>query len=279
MYAAGYSKKAFLTQFSGFINTPPLWRDTTHFSIPQFLLKKGISPENIPQQEFPGQMVLGKRIERFFRIYLDHFTNEEVIAENVQIIANKVTLGEFDFILKNTSSGKLSHVEVVYKFYLYDPSFEEESHRWIGPNRKDSLSRKISRLRNRQLPLLYRKEAEPFLEELDITAEEVEQKVLFRANLFLPFSMLPKEIPLINDECIQGFWLRSSEFTEDIFGDFGFFSPGKPDWPVFPENGQEWYSFSEIKEQVQRFHSQQRSPLLWMKKNEHEYQRFFVVWW
>ena len=34
---------------------------------------------------------------------------------------------------------KYIHIEMQYKFYLYDESFENEIDRYIGPNRNDTL--------------------------------------------------------------------------------------------------------------------------------------------
>ena len=273
------SKKAFLSQFLGFIKTPPLWLDNSIFSFPQYVLNEKISAEELPLKELPPEMVLGKRIERFFKIYLDHFSNEDVLAENEQVFSDKITLGEFDFILRNRNSGAISHVEVVYKFYLYNPAIPEEIDRWIGPNQKDSLSKKIFRLEKRQFPLLFNEAAVPLLKRLKIDPEEVQQKALFKANLFAPLEKWGKDLPLVNNDCIQGFWIRYSQFTSHSFGSYQFFSPKKADWPMLPENGQDWYFYPEIKEQLKAFIEKKRSPLLWMKKGRYHYQRFFVVWW
>ncbi|WP_424493536.1 DUF1853 family protein [Salinimicrobium sp. GXAS 041] len=273
------SKRAFLNQFLGFLKTPPLWRDHSLSSFSQYVLDENISAEELQIELFPPAMVLGKRIERFLRIYLDHFSDEDVLAENVQVFSDKVTLGEFDFILKNRNSGAISHVEVVYKFYLYDPTFPEEVDRWIGPNKKDSLHKKLLRLENRQFPLLYKQEAAPLLKHFEIDPEKVIQKALFKANLFVPLEKVGKHLPLINNECIQGVWIRYQDFTNQSFGSYQFFSPKKPDWPTLPEKGTDWYSYSEIKEELETFIEKKRSPLLWMKKNSQDYQRFFVVWW
>ncbi|GHA31584.1 hypothetical protein GCM10007103_11540 [Salinimicrobium marinum] len=270
----------FLKQFSGFLKTPPLWLNTETFQFPQLLLKEKELSETFPEPNIFSNLVLGKRIERFFRIYLQYFSEEEeVLAENVQIFADKITLGELDFILKNKNSGKVSHIEVVYKFYIYDPSFENELERWIGPNRRDSLIKKIIRLETRQFPLLFQKEAQPLLRELQIEPENIDQKVLFKANLFVPCEILDQHFPGINNECVQGFWIKASEFNEAAFGKYRFFSPTKPDWPVLPENNTTWHSFSEIRVQVDGFLKKERSPLLWMKKNDRIYTRFFIVWW
>lgn len=269
----------FLKQFSGFLKTQPLWLNTETFKFPQLLLKEKELPETFQLPDIASNLVLGKRVERFFGIYLQYFSEEEVLAENVQIFSNKITLGELDFILKNKNSGKVSHIEVVYKFYIYDPSFENEMERWIGPNRRDSLIKKVARLESRQFPLLFKKETQALLQELDINPKNVDQKVLFKANVFVPYEMLHDHFPGINNNCVQGFWIKASEFTAATFGKYQFFSPTKPDWPILPENNNTWFSFSEINKKVDNFLKRERSPLIWMKKNDREYMRFFLVWW
>lgn len=273
------SENRILQQFHGFLNTPPLWQEKGFFGFDQFLLKTAEISENLPAPEIPPGMVLGKRIERFFSFYIEHFSEEEILAENIQVISDKVTLGELDFILKNKKSGRCSHVEVVYKFYLYDPIFQNEAERWIGPNRRDTLLKKISRLKNQQFPLLHKEETQPLLQELKIKANEVQQKALFRANLFVPFSMRDQDLPLINNACITGFWIKRKNFTESHFGKYQFYSPRKQDWPLNPQYGNVWFSYDEIMPQLQELLNKQKSPLLWIRKNNREFSRIFLVWW
>ena len=164
----------FSQQFSGFLKTPPLWLNNKIFKFPQLLLKEIELPENFPLPQIPSNLVLGKRIERFFEIYIRCFSEEEVLAENIQIFSGKTTLGELDFILKNKKTQRISHIEVVYKFYIYYPSFENEMERWIGPNRRDSLIKKIARLESRQFPLLFQKETQPLLQELGVNPKNID---------------------------------------------------------------------------------------------------------
>ncbi len=273
------SSKVLFRQWQGFLDTPPLWVSSSYFPFPQFLPEEKIIPENLPELRVPANLVLGKRIERYFKFFIKNFSEEKVLAENIQIISNKITLGELDFILKNENTGKTSHIEVVYKFYLYEPDFKKEAERWIGPNRKDSLVKKISKLKNKQFPLLYRKETEPLLKRLNITLEEIEQKVLFKANLFVPFSMLENDFPLINNECIRGYWIRFPDFSESSFGNFQFLSPKKPDWPTDPKYNTQWVPFGKIIPEIQQLVQQEKSPLVWIKINATEFARIFIVWW
>lgn len=270
-------KKTFL-QLQGFLDTPPLWTDPENFGFPQFNLQQEHLPRSMPPLRIPERLVLGKRIECFFEYYVTHFTSRQIIAANEQIIADKQTLGELDFLVKSPS-GHIDHVEVVYKFYVYDPSFRNEKERWIGPNRRDTLVKKLTRLQEQQFPLLYRKETEPLLEQLKITSAEIKQQVCFKASLFLPRILIGTELPLINNECVAGFWIKASEFTASEFGSSRFYSPKKQDWPIPPEQGETWFSFSEIKKQLIVLLDNKRSPLVWMKTPKDQYLSFFVLWW
>jgi len=51
------------------------------------------------------------------------------------------------------------HLEIQFKFYLYDAALgTTEIDHCIGPMRKDSLNEKLSKLKEKQLPLLYANE-------------------------------------------------------------------------------------------------------------------------
>jgi hypothetical protein len=240
------------------------------------LLKKERSTTNL---EIPKNLVLGKRAEIFFAEAIKQSSRFQIIAHNLQVIQHKKTFGEFDFFLKDKVRNKPIHVELVYKFYVYDPSFNNELDRWIGPNRKDTLVKKMERLKNHQLPLLYKKESEFILKKYNLPPEKMEQQVCFLANLFVPRHLLQHKFSFINPSAIIGYWLKKSEFTEAEYGKYSFYSPKKPDWPVHPKLNNNWKSFEAILEEVNFLFQHQKATFLWMKKNEHTYERFFVVWW
>ena len=266
-------------QLQGFFNTPQLNLNHESYSFQQYKLHNPSLPQNLKTDlKLSPTAILGKRAESFFHYYITRFSEEEIIAHNVQVEKEKITVGELDFLLKNPFSGKISHVELVFKFYLYDPSIGEGIECWIGPNRRDTLVKKLERLKSHQFPLLQKSETRSLLNRLEIPHEQIEQKLCFKANLFLPLGW-KKELPEISRECIRGFWINSSNFTEKVYGEYQFFSPRKPHWFIPPEKGTTWYSFSEIKIILSDFLEKQKSPLVWMKKNENEYHRFFLVWW
>ncbi|CAN5235334.1 hypothetical protein BH23BAC2_BH23BAC2_23610 [soil metagenome] len=271
-------------QFQGFMATSSLWFNDEIFGLKQFQI-----PEIPPvKEQFPDQIagistqILGKRIERFFSFIIQSTPSFRLVSENLQIIKNKITIGELDFIIEDLTREKFIHLEVVYKFYVYDPSIENEIDKWIGPNRKDSLVEKLNKLKFRQLPLIFKDATIDKLRGLNLTPGELKQEVCFKATLFAPKDLLHSKFPIINNECIKGYWINVEEFLNPYYENASFFSPLKKDWPVNPQFNDDWIGFTSIKELIITMHSNKKSPLIWMRRDDLgkvEYERFFVVWW
>lgn len=266
-------------QFRGFVATPQIFTKNDIFEYPlyptsAFREKSTINITN------PTSTVLGKRMEDLFAVYITQFTSEEILLQNRQIILNKETLGEIDFLLKDNASGVISHVELIYKFYLYDPDTGiSETDHLIGPNKRDSLNRKLERLQKRQFPLLFQEATQELLKTLKINPEEVIQKMCFKANIFLPKQMRTQQFSEINSETVSGYWIRESEFTSENYGKNQFYTPKKKYWPVDPQLNTTWSSYKGILKQIKPLLEAKFAPLLWMKTSRGTFERFFVVWW
>lgn len=270
-------------QFRGFLNTPPLWLDRAPFGMMQFEIP-GIAETYFPNSanEIPqlsSTFVLGKRIELFFDHLLAQSAKFEVIAKNLQIFKAKVTVGELDFLIKNLENDSIFHIELVYKFYIYDPSITDKAARWIGPNRKDSLLKKITRLKDYQLPLLQKEETHEMLNSYNLLTYNIEQQVCFKATLFLPKGFEQTQISGINTSCIAGYWIRFSDFSNSEYGNNLFHAPAKQDWPIDPATNEEWIGYTDFRIKILELIKKDRSPLVWMQVNNISYERFFVVWW
>lgn len=265
-------------QFEGFLNTPPLWQGTA-FGIQQFPMPMPL-PDLLNQAEIPppSHGPLGKRMESFFQYYIQHFSDYQLLAHNLQIQGSSATAGEIDFLLEKKSTAEIAHVELVYKVYLYLPCNKEGLHRWIGPNKKDALVKKLDRLQKHQLPMLHATPTKPILENLGISTNTIQQYSCFKAQLFLPRDMALKA-SLVNPLCVKGYWITYDEFTSDQYGEFAFFSPIKQDWSIDPSENDQWYDFATILQQVKEFINNQRSPLLWINKGQGAFERMFIVWW
>lgn len=269
-------------QLLGYLHTPPLWRE-------ELLGLKQFDPGETTSRDLPdpkeaipslaSNFVLGKRMESFFELLIQSSNRYKLLANNIQISRKKITLGELDFLLKDLYTSQNIHLELVYKFYVYDPSFSSEEARWIGPNRKDSFLQKMEKIRQKQFPLLHKPETRDFLKSLNLAPEDLIQQTYFKAKLFIPRAFQREEFPKLNHECIAGYYLSFKEFDNADYKDFKYHAPSKQDWPVAPKFGRDWVSFSEIKEQIQSSFDKRKSPLIWMKRSESEFEAFFVVWW
>ncbi|MGY5847633.1 DUF1853 family protein [Salegentibacter sp. HM20] len=267
-----------LEQLLAFYNTPPLWHG--EFSeVQQFEFPAIPSRSLITEVPSPKTRVLGKRMEHFCEFLLRNSETYEVLLANKQISRNKITLGEIDYLLKNRQTGEIIHLELVYKFYVYDTAFSSEVDRWIGPNRKDTLVKKLQKLKTQQFPLLEEPESIELLESLKIDKARIKQLSCFKAWLFPPKKATPTNLPIINSDCISGYWISYNEFSEEEYAGNRFYLPPKPQWPLKPNTGENWMNFEETRLKIEQFHEKEKSPLVWMKTRDRGYERFFVVWW
>jgi len=262
----------------GFIHTASLFEELR--GLKQFHLDiKEIDTFDLTTLDITQNLTLGKRVERFFEFYITQSQNYELVKNNIQIIHNKHTLGELDFIIFDKRAQKYLHIEHIYKFYLYDDSIVNEIDRYIGPNKNDTFDKKLDKLKNKQLPLLHKKETKKYLD--DIAIEEIEQRICFKGKIYLPFDFLQKDIPIIDDACISGFYLNYEKFVSEMkFYSFEYFLPEKFDWVCDPSTNKIWYSFDDVTNTIQKVLSQKKSPLVWYKDQEHNTTKsFFITWW
>tara|TARA_R110002072_G_scaffold303031_1_gene491529 strand:+ start:31481 stop:32293 length:813 start_codon:yes stop_codon:yes gene_type:complete len=261
-------------QFIGFLSTPLLWTTCDMFQLNQYPI---ISHHEIPSNQLiESNIRLGKRIELFVFHLLQRTENVRNIHKNIQIKRGKITIGELDFIFQ--SDKKFIHLEVVFKFYLYDSEagFSEIEH-WIGPNRNDSLSQKIEKLTVKQLPRLHLPETETILKEKGFKHESIDQFVHFQAQLFVPFGREKQNYKGVNNACIRGFYIKKSQLGE--LKNCQFYIPSKVNWLVNPTLNELFMEMDAFIESVSFYLNQKKSPLCWMK-NEHDIlSKFFIVWW
>ncbi len=270
-----------LNQFNGFINTNDIFNSQTaaikRFEFPEIKITDALL-KDLDDLHHPRNSVLGKRMEGFFEIAIRHSTRYELIASNIQIIAEKRTIGELDFLVFDRERSKPLHIELVYKLYVYDPRLSPEINKWIGPNRRDSFPEKLDKLNSRQFPLLYYPETQNFLKELKLNVEDIEQQLCFKAQLFLPDSSDLIESPVINPNCITGKWFSLQNFKNYPWEDNLFYCPKKSAWSCDPGSNSDWYGYEELLNNIHSLFEENKAPLVWMK-SKNSFHRFFIVWW
>jgi len=220
---------------------------------------------------------LGKLVEQFVYFQLRENPKVELLATNLQIKDNTRTIGELDALL--IKENKPIHLEIVYKFYLYDTlqNYENPLNYWIGPNRNDTLRYKLDKLKNKQFPLLYNAFTMPYLRKYNFKQNEISQHICFKAQLFLPYYLQNIDIWPLNKNCISGFHISFTNIA--IFTTFKFFLPEKLDWLISPHNNIKWLNFEDTIVLLQHAIDRRKSPLVWLKDNNDSIKKCFVTWW
>lgn len=235
-----------------------------------------LSEKELVTLKFEKKLRLGNRLEHFLSFALNNSSDFKILAQNIQVVENKITLGELDFIIQERNTNNIFHLELANKFYLYNASISSEIKRWIGPNRNDSLIKKITKLNNKQFPLLKHKQTQLALKELEINLNILKQQLLFKTQLFLPISLYKAKVLAKN---IEGFYIAENMFLNKEYETQKYFIPEKQDWQIDAKNGEQWFSYQEIQASIKMYLSEKKSPLVWMKKTDGTFEKFFVVWW
>lgn len=221
------------------------------------------------------KLLLGKRVERYVSHQIQQYDEIKILTENIQIQNQKTTVGELDCILKQDETA--IHLEVVYKFYLYDSSVgDSELDHWIGPNRKDDLVKKLTKLKEKQLPLLYNKYTQPVLDAIDLKAEDIQQQVLFKAQLFVPYQS-DISFQLLNKDCLSGFYIHHKDIHQ--FSNCKFYIPSKANWLQEVHTDVDWLLLDPFLETITPLLLEKIARMSWIKFPNGAIQKFFVVWW
>lgn len=107
-------------------------------------------PLNQLSDAYEGRATLGAYIEALAAEAIKQGGCAELLAQNIQFFKDRQTIGEMDFLLKE--SGKVLHLELAAKFYLCIGDIHDMAH-WVGTNVRDSMARKHTKLTQSQLLL------------------------------------------------------------------------------------------------------------------------------
>lgn len=230
------------------------------------------------EQDFqlPTNVRLGHLAEKVVSELIKSSINYKVLYENIQLIEDKRTIGEIDFILKELESNKLIHMELAYKFYLFDPSISSEPIRnWIGPNRNDSLQEKLEKLKEKQFPLLYHECSKAKFTTIEVN--EVSQVLCLLASLFVPYDFKAK-LSSEYEKAIRGYYLDLETFTSLNDSTKTYYLPSKKEWGIDPSENDTWIDFEDIQNNISVCIEEKQAPLCWQKQGD-TYSAFFIVWW
>jgi len=249
--------------------------DSSIIGLPTFDLSE-LKIESELEFELPTNLRLGHLAETVVSGLIKASTNYNVLYENVQMLKGKKTIGELDFIIENESSKELIHLELAYKFYLYDPGISSETiNNWIGPNRNDSLTKKLEKVKSKQFPLLKNESSTSIFDNIDLG--KVSQALCLLASLYIPSESKEIFSPAY-DKAIQGYYLNIEKFMSLNHSEKSYYLPSKTAWGIEPSENKTWTSLNDIEQQLKRSMKDKRAQLCWQKSKD-SYTSFFIVWW
>lgn len=147
---------------------------------------------------------LGHYFETLINFWLTHLNGTEFIATNLQVQDAQRTLGEYDFLFRD-SAGVTYHWEAAVKFYLQvTPQSEQRS--FIGPGTRDRLDIKLDKVFNQQLLLSNSAEG---LQALPQGIKPDRTQAYIKGYLFYHCSSSHKDsIAGISGGHLAGWWVR-----------------------------------------------------------------------
>lgn len=224
----------------------------------------------------PTNLRLGHLAEKIVSELIKSSTNYKVLYENIQLIEDKKNIGEIDFIIEEKNTKRIIHMELAYKFYLFDPSISSELiNNWIGPNRNDSLKDKLEKLKRKQFPLLYHNISKSTFNTIEIN--EISQVLCLLASLFIPYEYKENISPNYN-EAIKGYYLSFDKFISLDSSAKNYYMPSKKEWGMDPSENETWTDFKGVEKYIITSIKEKQAPLCWQKHND-TYLTFFIVWW
>ena len=249
--------------------------DSSITGLPSF----NLSALNLPTDfdyTLPNGLRLGHLAEKIVAILIKSSTNYKILYESIQLIENEKTIGELDFILLHQYTKQLIHVELTYKFYLYDPGISSEMlNNWIGPNRNDSLREKLDKTKNKQFPLLYHRATQTKLKTLEIN--NISQKLCLLVSLFIPYQS-KINLPSAYQKAIKGYYLNLEKFLGLDHSEKTYCLPDKREWGIDPSDNEYWKDLGQINNTIIERIAEKQSLLCWQKHKD-SFSAFFIVWW
>lgn len=151
---------------------------------------------------------LGLYVESLYECLLRDVLGWEVLARNLPVRHQGVTLGELDFVVRNPRTGANEHHEIAIKFYLGYPSRADNDRPplWYGPNSRDRLDIKAHRMLEVQSQRTDLAQAQATLQELGIEAPSA-RRIFMPGYLFYPSHARLPASALADPAHLQGHWL------------------------------------------------------------------------
>ena len=167
--------------------------------------------ETLEQKTFERDiesLPLGKYAEKLIEYYLANHPSYHLHASNLQLIKNKKTIGELDFLFDQFSDKQSYHLEFTLKYYLKTKLNGKSI--FLGHGAKDQLSRKAGRLVRYQSKALRDNRS---LLPKPLQAIYFKPKILMKGCLFYPYDEWNNKSRF--NPFNQAWWLNFNDINKD----------------------------------------------------------------
>jgi hypothetical protein len=205
-------------------------------------------PEELQQHIASSPKKLGLYHENLWAYFLRNSGRTLLLAQNLKVRMDNRDIGELDFIYQHEDYG-IIHLELACKYYLASKANSVDWEFWLGPNRSDSLDRKINHSINHQLPLssnhLAKKTIKQCFEDKNIpTPDTMTKQLHIGGRLFYRLgencaSNAPILLPhLFSSSHLRGLWLTHNQWCNILKqnDDMSAIPVKKPAWLDSSEN-------------------------------------------
>ncbi len=155
--------------------------------------------------------LLGHYFEALIEYWLRHWRRIEVYAVRLQLREGEQAIGEFDFIFQDRFRDIDYHWESAVKFFLRYRHADGRDE-WLGPNPRDTLQNKLTKVFTRQLPLARDPAAKPLLARLGVGP--LSSKAFIKGYLFYPSASdwcQPDHVPdQSSPRHLRGWWCHAA---------------------------------------------------------------------
>nr|WP_245546243.1 DUF1853 family protein [Marinomonas posidonica] len=181
---------------------------------------------------------LGSYFETLFSFAVSELSILSIKREHFQITRQGQTLGEVDMLVA-LPDGQLQQFEVAIKFYLHRADLAPND--WIGPNKNDSLVKKVTRARQHQLQILKTKEGADSVRDLSHD-NDIAASLLVFGRLYRALRTASDLHEWLSEE--SGAWIRAGDilWLRKYFSHFIILE--KPHWMAFPCFKEDFTFFS-----------------------------------
>ena len=210
---------------------------------------------------------LGSYFEVLFSYAIRHFSTLTVLLEHQQVVEQGKTLGEVDMLVE-TPDGTLLQFEIAIKFYLERPSLYPEH--WIGPNKNDSLYKKVSRARAHQLTIMETASAKEQWQDI-LKGRPVTPCLLIYGRLFLSLNDDSNRLDCIRKTGFGG-WIYAAQATSLLAEFAQARTVKKPHWLSLSDFYDDYVPFTAeaITAWSEAFHYDARPIYLCLSKGAQE---------